>query len=122
MQHKRAKAGKKIPPTPGFEPQVTRCLVRATLSYILQKVLVFLDKTVLRHAYNCLSQVLVYAYAVYEIVSTHTYVLAKCMHAHVLKHLMFIITQQSFPRIDTYLYDSQLRIVHGSLKVCTYHA
>ena len=32
MLQKRAKAGKKIPPTPGFELQVSQCLVRATLS------------------------------------------------------------------------------------------
>ena len=32
MLQKRAKAGKKIAPTPGFEPRVTRCLVGATLS------------------------------------------------------------------------------------------
>ena len=32
MKLKRAKEGKKIPPIPGFEPQVSRCLVRATLS------------------------------------------------------------------------------------------
>ena len=32
MKQKRAKEGKKIPPTPGFELQVTQCLVGATLS------------------------------------------------------------------------------------------
>jgi len=32
MKLKRAKAGKKFPPTPGFELQVTRCLAEETLS------------------------------------------------------------------------------------------
>ena len=35
MQQKIVKEGKQIPPTPGFELQVTQCLVRATLTVVL---------------------------------------------------------------------------------------
>ena len=45
MKQKRAKEGK-IPPTPGFEPQVTQCLVRATLSFPPGGMVFFLEPKV----------------------------------------------------------------------------